>query len=59
MWPYFARLPLKALTAAQKVELFKIATGSDYKDMLGAGAYNFFRVGIARDGSWRFFVTGK
>lgn len=59
VWPYFARLPLKALTAAQKVELFKIVTGSDYKDMLGAGAYNFFRVGIARDGSWRFFVTGK
>jgi hypothetical protein len=57
VWPYFARLPLKTLTAAQKVELFKIVTGSDYKEMLDAGAYNFFRVGIARDGSWRFFVT--
>jgi len=59
VWPYFARLPLKTLTAAQKVELFKIVTGSDYKDMLAAGAYNFFRVGIGRDGSWRFFVTGN
>jgi hypothetical protein len=27
--------------------------------MLGAGSYNFFRVGIGRDGSWRFFVTGN
>jgi hypothetical protein len=59
VWPYFARVSLKTLTAAQKVELFKIVTGSDYKDMLGAGAYNFFRVGIGADGSWRFFVTGN
>jgi hypothetical protein len=59
VWPYFARMSLKTLTPAQKVELFKIVTGSDYKDMLAAGAYNFFRVGIGRDGSWRFFVTGN
>jgi hypothetical protein len=59
VWPYFARLPLDTLSAAQKVELFKIVTGSDYKEMLDAGTYNFFRVGIARDGSWRFFVTGN
>jgi hypothetical protein len=59
VWPYFARVPLRTLTAAQKVDLFKIVTGSDYKDMLTAGSYNFFRVGIGRDGSWRFFVTGN
>ena len=59
VWPYFARMPLKTLTAPQKVELFKIVTGSDYREMLDAGAYNFFRVGIGRDGGWRFFVTGK
>jgi hypothetical protein len=59
VWPYFARMSLRMLTPAQKVELFKIVTGSDYKDMLAAGAYNFFRVGIGSDGSWRFFVTGN
>jgi hypothetical protein len=59
VWPYFARMSLKTLTPAQKVELFKIVTGSDYKDMLAAGAYNFFRVGIGGDGSWQFFVTGN
>ena len=58
VWPYFARLPLKSLTPTQKVELFKIITGGDYKDMLNAGAYDFFRLGIGRDGAWRFFVTG-
>jgi hypothetical protein len=58
IWPYFARMPLKALTPAQKVELFKIITGSDYKDMLDFGAYNFYRLGIAPDGTWQFFVAG-
>ena len=59
VWPYFARMTLKTLTPAQKVELFKIVTGSDYKDMVAAGAYNFFRVGIGADGGWRCFVTGN
>jgi hypothetical protein len=58
VWPYFARMPLKALTPAQRVELFKIITGSDYKDMLDFGAYNFYRLGIAPDGTWQFFVAG-
>jgi hypothetical protein len=59
LWPYFARLPLKALTAAQKVELFRIVTGGDYKEMVEAGAYSFYRVGIAPDGTWQFFVSGE
>jgi hypothetical protein len=59
VWPYFARVPLASLTPAQKVELFKFVTGGDYKDMLKAGAYNFFRLGIGQDGAWRFFVTGE
>ena len=58
LWPYFARMPPKDLTPEQKVELFKIVTGADYRDMLTAGSYNFFRLGIGGDGAWRFFVTG-
>jgi len=58
LWPYFARVPLKTLTPAQKVELFRLVTGADYKSMLEDGAYNFYRVGIGADGSWRFFVAG-
>jgi hypothetical protein len=58
LWPYFARMPLKALTPAQKVELFRIVTGSDYKDMIEFGAYSFYRLGIAPDGTWHFFVSG-
>ena len=59
VWPYFAYLPLKDLTPAQKVELFKIVTGSDYRSMQDFGAYIFYRLGIAPDGTWHFFVSGE
>ena len=59
LWPYFTRIPVKALTAEQKVELFRIITGTDYKDMLDFGAYIFYRLGIGPDGTWHFFVAGN
>ena len=37
LWPYFARLPIRSLTPAQKVELFQVVTGADYKQMLERG----------------------
>ena len=58
VWPYFAFTPLATLTPGQKVELFRIVTGSDYKEMTQFGAYVFYRVGIAPDGTWHFFVSG-
>lgn len=58
VWPYFVRMSLTALTPAQKVELFRIVTGADYKDMLAFGVYSFYRVGIGPGGAWRFFVAG-
>lgn len=58
LWPYFARVPLKSLTPQQRVELFRIVTGADYKDMIEFGVYSFYRLGIAPDGSWQFFVSG-
>ena len=59
VWPYFAYVPLKELTPAQKVELFKVVTGSDYRAMQDFGAYVFYRLGIAPDGTWHFFVSGE
>ncbi|MBI4276191.1 MAG: hypothetical protein HY659_15970 [Rhizobiales bacterium] len=58
LWPYFARTEIKTLTPEQRVELFRIVTGSDYKDMIEFGAYNFYRLGISPDGTWQFFVAG-
>ena len=58
VWPYFAFVPLKDLTPPQKVELFKIVTGPDYKEMQEFGAYIFYRLGIGPGGAWHFFITG-
>jgi hypothetical protein len=59
VWPYFARLPLLSLTPAQKVELFRVVTGSDYKDMLERGRYVFYQVGVGADGIWRYFIASE
>jgi hypothetical protein len=58
VWPYFAQYPIEALTPEQMVELFTLLTAADYEDMKSYGAYTFFRVGIAPDGRWLFFVAG-
>jgi len=58
VWPYFVRMSLATLTPQQKVELFRIVTGGDYKDMMKLGVYAFYRLGIGPDGTWHFFVTG-
>jgi hypothetical protein len=58
VWPYFAQVPLEALTPSQLVELFTLVTAADYEDMRSYGSYTFFRVGIAPDGRWLFFLAG-
>ena len=58
VWPYFAAYPIDRLSPEQSVELFRIITGGDYQEMVEFGAYMFYRVGIAPDGTWRFFVAG-
>ncbi len=58
VWPYFAQYPLEALTSEQLVELFTLLTAADYEDMKAYGSYTFFRVGIAPDGRWLFFLAG-
>lgn len=58
LWPYFAAYPLEALTPPQLVELFTLLASAEYEEMRSYGAYTFFRVGIAPDGEWRFFLAG-
>jgi hypothetical protein len=58
VWPYFAQIPPEALTPEQLVELFTLVTAADYEDMKSYGTYTFFRVGIAPDGRWLFFLAG-
>lgn len=58
VWPYFFAKPLEELTAEERVDLFKLVTAGDYEDMVGFGAYIFFRAGITPEGRWLFFVAG-
>ena len=58
VWPYFAEIPLSGLTPKQEVELYTLVTAQDRRDMEDFGAYNFFRLGIAEDGQWLYFVAG-
>ena len=58
VWPYFTGVPIAKLTNPQKVELFELVTAGDYQEMLGFGAYNFYRAGISPDGKLQFFVAG-
>ena len=58
VWPYFAYYPVDKLTPPQLVELFKLVYAGDYEDMKAYGAYQYYRVGIAPDGTWKFFMTG-
>lgn len=58
VWPYFAEKNLDTLTPPEIVELYRIVTAGDVTDMKEFGGYNFYRLGIAPDGKWKFFVAG-
>jgi hypothetical protein len=58
VWPYFHTMPLDKLTPEQRVELFRLVTAYDFREMQKFGSYNFFRAGFAPDGTWQFFVAG-
>ena len=58
VWPYFHAVALDKLTPAQRVELFRLVTAYDFREMQKFGSYNFFRAGISPDGRWQFFVAG-
>lgn len=59
VWPYFYAISLDTLTPPQIVELLQLVTAGDYEDMKKAGGYIFYSIGLAPDGSWRFFTAGE
>jgi hypothetical protein len=58
VWPYFSAYALEDLTPPQKIELYQILTAGDVQDSMEFGAYIFYRIGIAPDGRWTFFIAG-
>ncbi len=58
IWPYVAMKPIDSLTKPEVVDLLRIVTAGDMAEMQEVGGYNFYRLGIAPDGQWKFFLTG-
>jgi hypothetical protein len=54
IWPGFATRPLSALTAAEEIELVRLAP-ADAAAMKNAGRYTGWRLAIGADGTWHSF----
>ena len=59
VWPYLAVVPdLKALTAAEKVDAYRILTHEQFTELVELDAWYYWRVYIGKDGEWLAFVAG-
>ena len=47
---------LSALTPAQEVELYRIVPPERVAEMKKSGKYNYYRLGIAPNGVWHYFL---
>ncbi len=59
VWPYHAAIPLGGLTPSQEVEIYRFLPPARLKEMVAAGKYSFYSIGIARDGVWHFFMRDE
>ena len=57
IWPYFAETPIDKLSPAQEVELLTLVSPDRFKAMKASGRYDHYRIGIAHDGTWHFFLS--
>jgi hypothetical protein len=56
VWPYFAETGVSTLTPAQEVELYRIVPKDRVAEMKKSGKYNYYRLGIAPNGVWHYFL---
>ena len=56
VWPYFAETGLSGLSPSQEVELYRIVPPSLAVAMKKSGKYSFYRLGIAPNGVWHYFL---
>lgn len=59
VWPYLAHLPLNDLSPRQTVDLYRLMTAQDVRDMRTLGSWVFWRLGIGPDGTVHFFLAGE
>lgn len=56
VWPYFAETGLSGLSPSQEVELYRIVPPSLAAAMKRSGKYSYYRLGIAPNGVWHYFL---
>jgi len=56
VWPYFAEIGLSALTPSQEVELYRVVPPERAVAMKKSGKYGYYRLGIAPNGVWHYFL---
>lgn len=56
VWPYFAEADLRQLAPAQEVDLYRMMPPRAAVAMKRSGRYDYFRIGIAPDGVWHYFL---
>lgn len=59
VFPYLAHMPLDRLTPPQQVDLFRLMTAQDVRDMKTLNKWVFWRLGIGKDGTIHFFLAGE
>ena len=57
VWPYLAHVPLADLSPRQSVDLYRLMTAQDVRDMRTLGSWVFLRLGIGPDGTVHFFLS--
>lgn len=56
VWPYFAGMAMDKLSPAQEGELLRIVPAASLEEMKKGGKYTYYKLGIAADGTWHFFL---
>lgn len=56
VWPYFAEIDLTTLTPKEQVELYRLVPPEQAKAMMASGEYTGYRLGVAPNGIWHYFL---
>lgn len=56
VWPYFAETDLTTLSPRQQVEFYRLVPPKQAKAMLADGKYTGYRLGVAPNGIWHYFL---
>ena len=56
IWPYFAEADLTYPCTEDMIDLLKIVTPTEYKDIRKTGQYTGYQLAIGTDGTWHYFA---